>query len=135
MQIISKCWSVILIIVNCVFWLLQSELVVVTQRKNERLFQVVCCVSTLTVPFGHTEASDFLIKLSPGNCQSVGNAITFLMELLNTKPMIAGSVKQRHLLDGLGKELSDGGFLFRCTNNLRIMEKFMFLVSKTLGDG
>jgi hypothetical protein len=111
----SKCWSVILIIVNCVFWVLQSELVVVTQRKNERLFRVVCCPFKILMiaPFEGSEASDFPVELSPDDCESVSDPVANLVELLYTKPMIAGSVQQLHLHDGLGKELSDGGFLFR----------------------
>jgi hypothetical protein len=133
----SKCWSVTLTIENCLFWLLQSELVVVTQRKNERLFRVVCCVITIlmTVPFEGSEASDFFIELSPDDRESVSDPVANLVELFDTKPIITGSVQQLNLFDGLGKEIPHGGFLFKCTNNLRIMEKSMFLVSKTLGDG
>jgi hypothetical protein len=133
----SKCWSVTLIIANCTFWFLQSELVVVTQRKNERFFRVVCCPFTIlrTAPFEGSKTSDFFIEIRPDDCESVSDPVALLVELLSAKPMIAGSVQQLHLHDGFSKELPHGGFLFRCTNNLRIMEKSMFLVSKKFGDG
>jgi hypothetical protein len=110
----SKCWSGTPIIENCFFRVLQSELVIVTQRKNERLFGVVCCVCTIlrTAPFQGSEASDFLVEICPDDCECVSHPVALLVELHGTKPMIAGSVQQRHLFDGLGKELLHGGFLF-----------------------
>ena len=45
------------------------------------------------VPFQRSEASDFLVKLSPDDCESVGNSVAKLMELFCRKVMVAGSVK------------------------------------------
>jgi hypothetical protein len=38
---ISKSWPITIKTVNCFFWLLQNELVVVGQRKNKRILWMV----------------------------------------------------------------------------------------------
>ncbi len=107
-----------------------------TQRKNERLFRFFCCVFTTlrAAPFQGSEASDFPVELSPDDCESVSDPVALLVELLDTKSMIAGSVKQLRLFDGLCKKLSEGGFFFRCANNSRMLHELSFF-SETLGDG
>ncbi len=91
----SKDWSATLNIANCVLWFLHSELVVVTQRKYERLLRVVCCVciNLRAAPFEGSEASDFPVELSPDDCESVSDTVALLVELLGTEPMLACFVK------------------------------------------
>ncbi len=131
----SKCWAITLIIANCFLWFLQSELVVVSQWKNKRLFRIVCCVCPIlsAAPFQGSVTSDLSIKLCPRHCQSVANPIALLMELLCTKPIVTGSVQQLYLSDGFCKELSDCEFLFRWTDNSGKFHKLSFF-SETLGD-
>ncbi len=80
----------------------------------------------MTAPFQRCETPNLLVELSENHCQSVGDSIAFLVKLIGTKLMITGSIQKLHLLDGFVKELSDVGFLFRRTNNSRVMEYFRF---------
>jgi hypothetical protein len=80
----------------------------------------------MTAPFQRCETPNLLVELSENHCQSVRNSITLLVKLTGTKLIITGSIQKLHLFDGFVKELSDVGFLFRKTNNLRVMEDFRF---------
>jgi hypothetical protein len=81
-------------------WFLQRKLIFVTQRKHERLVGAVCFILTIfTAPCQGSETSDFFVELSPDDCKSVTNLVALLVELLDAKSMIAGSVQQLYLFD------------------------------------
>ena len=72
-------------ILNCFFWLLESELIIVSERKYESFFLIVSGVfSTLSsLPFQGSESSDLFVELSRDDCEGICNPITLLMELLD----------------------------------------------------
>ncbi len=91
------------------------------------------CTLLRAAPFQGSESSNFLVELSPNECESVSNPIAFLVELLGTKIMFAGSVQQLHLFD-FWEKIDESEFFVGLANNLRIVEKLV-IGSETLGNG
>jgi hypothetical protein len=75
-----------------------------------------------------------MAEISPNHCQSVSNSIAFLVKLFCRKLIVAGSVQQTNLFNGLVKKLHDGGFFFKRTNYSREFHKVCFF-SEKLGNG
>ncbi len=90
----SKFRAITLTIEDCILGLYQSELVVVSQRKNEWLFRIVNNIFILNAPLQRREASNLIVvEPSLNHSKSVRNFVTFLVKLLSTKLIFTGSVQ------------------------------------------
>ncbi len=91
----SKVWSVTLMIIDCLSWLLQKELIIVSERKNKRLSRIVGwpLITLRIVPFQWCKSSNFLVIFTLNDCKGIGNSITFFMEFLDAKIIFGCSIK------------------------------------------
>jgi hypothetical protein len=63
-----------------------------------------------------------VVEFGPDDCQGIGDTITLLMELLNTKLIFTRSVKQFDRLNGFAiKKLKYLKLFFVTTDNFRLL--------------